>query len=120
MFELSITDHIAAAHFLKGYSGPCKDLHGHTWKIEITIQSNKLNSIGLVVDFQEMKKKFKTFLDHIDHVTLNDLPAFKKDNPSTENIARYIYRQFGKQCRPFKLMKVRVWESDIASITYFE
>ena len=120
MFELSISDHIAAAHFLKGYQGPCKDLQGHTWKIEVTIQSKELNSIGLVVDFQETKKKLKEFLTHLDHVSLNDLPAFQKNNPSTENLAKYIFQEFSKQCQPFKLTKVRVWESDTASITYFE
>lgn len=120
MFELSITDHIASAHFLRGYDGPCKDLHGHTWKIEITLESDQLNAIGLVVDFQDVKKKLKAFLMKLDHVCLNDLPFFKDVNPSTENIAKYVYQQFSAECRPFQLRRVRVWESDLASITYYE
>lgn len=120
MYELSMNGHIAAAHFLRGYDGPCKDLHGHTWKIEVTIQSDKLNKIGLVADFKDVKRKLNDFLVHLDHVCLNDLPYFQKVNPSTENLAQYIYREFAKQCRPFKLIKVRVWESENSSITYYE
>ena len=120
MFELSMGGHIAAAHFLRGYDGPCKDLHGHTWKIEVTIQSDKLNEIGLVADFRDVKRKLNEFLAHLDHVSLNDLPYFQKVNPSTEHLAKYIYQEFAKQSRPFKLVRVRVWESESASITYYE
>jgi 6-pyruvoyltetrahydropterin/6-carboxytetrahydropterin synthase len=120
MFELSINGHIASAHFIKGYDGPCKDLHGHTWKVEATIASDKLDNIGLVADFKDMKKKLNHVLDKIDHVNLNTLPAFKDINPTTETIAQHIYREFAKECRPFPLKCVRVWESDTASITYYE
>ncbi len=120
MFELSINDDIAAAHFLRDYDGPCKDLHGHTWKVEITIASDQLNDIGLVIDFRELKKKLKEVLAHIDHVCLNDLSFFKNNNPSTENLAKYIYREFAGRCKPFELKKVCVRESDSSSVTYYE
>lgn len=120
MFELSITGDIASAHFLRDYEGPCKNLHGHTWKIEATIQSDKLNNIGLVVDFREMKQRLKDVLMPLDHVCLNDLPYFQKVNPSTENLAVYIYREFKKAAAPYRLKEVRVWESETSSVTYFE
>jgi 6-pyruvoyltetrahydropterin/6-carboxytetrahydropterin synthase len=120
MFQLTIKDHIAAAHFLRGYDGPCKNLHGHTWQIEITIESDHVDQIGIVMDFRLMKNKLKDFLSHLDHVCLNDLPYFKEVNPSTENIAKYVFQKFSKECHPFKLKKVQVWESDSASVTYFE
>lgn len=120
MFELSVNGDIASAHFLRGYNGPCKDLHGHTWKIEVTVRSAKLDKIGLVVDFRVIKRKLKDFLMRIDHVCLNDLPYFKKVNPTTENIAKYIYDEFSKVIRPLKLVKVRVWESETSSVTYFK
>ena len=120
MFELSITGDIAAAHFLRGYEGPCKNLHGHTWKIEITLLADQLNEIGLVVDFAEVKKKLREFLLSLDHVCLNDLPFFKEVNPSTENLAKYIYEEFAKVTKPFILKRVRVWESETSSVTYFQ
>ena len=120
MFELSVTGHLASAHSLRGYEGPCKDLHGHTWKVEVIIAADRLNDIGLVADFKDVKEKLNRFLAHLDHVNLNDLPAFQKDNPTTENLARYIYRQFAKECRPHQIKQVHVWESDTASVTYYE
>lgn len=120
MYELTITDHIAAAHFLRGYDGPCANLHGHTWKVDVTVVSKDLNEIGLVADFRDIKVKLKKFLSHLDHVNLNDLAAFRDVNPSTENLAKYIYQGFSKECVPFLLSKVRVWESETASVTYYE
>lgn len=120
MFELSIAGDFASAHFLRNYEGPCKNLHGHTWKVEVAIQSEDLNEIGLVVDFRDMKQKLKEVLMPIDHVCLNDLPYFKDVNPSTENLAQYIYREFAKVSRPFTLKHVRVWESETSSIIYSE
>jgi 6-pyruvoyltetrahydropterin/6-carboxytetrahydropterin synthase len=120
MYELSITSDFSSAHFLRGYDGSCQNLHGHTWKLEVTIRSDKLDDIGLVFDFREMKKRLKEFLTPLDHTCLNDLPAFKQINPSSENLAKYIYHEFAKQCHPFKLKQVRVWESDTASVTYYE
>lgn len=120
MFELSIKSHIAAAHYLRGYEGPCKELHGHTWKIEVTLQSETLNEIGLVVDFKDVKCKLEKFLKPLDHVCLNDLEFFKVNNPSTENIAKYIFENFGREVVPLKIKQVQVWESDNASVTYYE
>ncbi|HLF18329.1 MAG TPA: 6-carboxytetrahydropterin synthase QueD [Candidatus Omnitrophota bacterium] len=120
MFELSVCDHIASAHFLPGYEGPCKNLHGHTWKIEVTVLSGSLDKIGMVIDFQDIKKKLKAFLKPLDHVCLNDLEYFKRDNPTTENIAKYVYKHFAKEIVPLKISKVRVWESDTSSVTYYE
>lgn len=120
MFELSITGDFASAHFLRNYEGPCKNLHGHTWKVEATVQSDRINDIGLVVDFRDMKQRLKQTLMPIDHVCLNDLPYFKEVNPSTENLAIYIYREFKSAVHPFVLKSVRVWESESSSVTYSE
>ena len=120
MFELSIKGDIASAHFLRGYEGKCKDLHGHTWKIEVVIKSEQLDKIGMVADFAVVKKQLKDFLTVIDHVCLNDLEYFKEVNPTTENIAKYIYRNFGQVIEPLTVNRVQVWESDLASVTYYE
>jgi 6-pyruvoyltetrahydropterin/6-carboxytetrahydropterin synthase len=120
MFELSVTGNIASAHYLPGYDGPCKNLHGHTWKVEVSLSSETLDKIGLVADFKLIKNKLNSFLSHIDHVCLNDLDYFKKNSPTTENIAKYIYNNFSSHVAPLKLSKVRVWESDSSSVTYNE
>lgn len=119
MYELSIKSDFAASHSLPTYKGKCKRLHGHTWKVEAVFTSNSLDKFGMVVDFSAIKKQFKNFLEELDHAHLNDLPYFKKNNPTTEHLAWYIFRQFSKKCRPLKLKRVTVWESDTSGITYY-
>ena len=120
MFELSIKGDIASAHFIPGYKGPCQNLHGHTWKVDVTVESRTLNSLGMVADFADMKMKLKEFLKTIDHVCLNELPYFQNTPPTTENIAQYIYRNFSAEIKPLKIKHVEVWESESASILYYE
>lgn len=120
MFELSIKGDIASAHFLRGYEGKCKDLHGHTWQVEVTVISKELDSIGMVADFVVLKRQLKEFLSGLDHVCLNALPYFKGVNPSTENIAKYIYQNFAAVIQPLKLKRVQVWESETSCVVYYE
>lgn len=120
MFELSVKGDIASAHFIPGYEGPCRNLHGHTWKVEIVIASKDLDQLGMVADFAALKKKLKEFLMPLDHVCLNDLEYFKKASPTTENIAKYVYERFGKVISPFKIKRVEVWESENSSVVYYE
>jgi 6-pyruvoyltetrahydropterin/6-carboxytetrahydropterin synthase len=120
MFEVSVRDHIASAHQLPGYDGPCKDMHGHTWKVEAVVCGENLDNVGLLADFKVLKMKLKEVLGPLDHVVLNDLPAFKGVNPSTENLARHIFRSLAPPCAPLRLKHVQVWESDTASVIYYE
>ena len=120
MFEVTVRDHLASAHQLHGYDGPCKDMHGHTWKVEIVVSGNNLDNVGLLTDFKVLKGVLKETLAPLDHVVLNDLPVFKDLNPSTENIARHIYGLMKPKCLPLRLKQVQVWESDTASVIYYE
>ena len=118
MYELAIKSDFSSAHFLRGYEGKCKTLHGHTWQVEVVILGEVLDSIGMVTDFVAIKKELKHFLEAIDHVNLNDLPYFKEVNPTTENLAKYIFDEFPKKYSGIRLKQVTVWESDHASVTY--
>ena len=86
----------------------------------MAVRSEKLDEIGLVIDFRVIKEKLRSFLKNIDHVCLNDLAYFKENNPSSENIARYIYKEFAPDCKPLKIVRVTVWESDSSNVSYFE
>ena len=118
MYELTIKGDFASAHLIPGYKGNCGNLHGHTWKAEVTVEHDKLDPLGMVVDFKVIKQQLKDFLMKIDHVCLNELAYFKKNNPTTENLAKYIFDEFGKVVQPLKIIKVRVWESDTSDVTY--
>lgn len=118
MYELSVKSDFAASHLLRGYEGKCKNLHGHTWKVEVVIQSPKLDRIGMVADFMKVKKELKELLEQLDHAHLNDLPQFKTQNPTTENLAKFIFNEFSKRYPSRRLKRVTVWESEAAGITF--
>src|SRR3989338_7533373 len=103
MYELSVRGHFAASHLLKGYEGKCKNLHGHTWRVELVVESQKLDAIGMVADFAVVRKHLNDFLERLDHVHLNEIPPFNQINPTTEILAKYIFDEFAKEHRPLKV-----------------
>ncbi|MBU0467553.1 MAG: 6-carboxytetrahydropterin synthase QueD [Candidatus Omnitrophica bacterium] len=120
MFELKIKGEFSSAHLLREYDGKCKNLHGHNWKVEIEVFKEELDAIGMVADFGLLKSKMNEILDIVDHQCLNDLDHFKKVNPTSENIAKYIYAQYSKVIDPIKVKSVSVWESDSSCVKYYE
>jgi 6-pyruvoyltetrahydropterin/6-carboxytetrahydropterin synthase len=118
MYSLKVQGNFSSAHNLRGYKGKCEDLHGHNWIVEIVIKSANLDAIGMVLDFKFLKKKLSFCLEKLDHQYLNKLAFFKKVNPTSENIAKYIYDQL-KPAIPL-LNCVTVWENSTSSATYEE
>ncbi|MBW1742314.1 MAG: 6-carboxytetrahydropterin synthase QueD [Deltaproteobacteria bacterium] len=121
MYELKVITNFSAAHQLREFEGACEDLHGHNWKVEIYVTSEALSDAGIVVDFRVLKKHVKTVIAGLDHKFLNDLEAFKNDNPSSENIARYVAEQLSLLLEDpgIKVSRVAAWESETACATYY-
>ena len=117
MFKVKVALEFSAAHFLRGYRGKCEELHGHNWKVEVAVVKKNLDKIGMVVDFQEVKSQLKVVLDKLDHRHLNEIAFFKKVNPTSEEIAKYIYENIKRKISGVE--SVTVWESDRCSATYF-
>ena len=120
MYELKIITAFAAAHCLREFRGKCEALHGHNWKVEVYIRSPKLDKAGLVMDFKEIKQAVNEILDELDHKYLNEIPPFTMENPSSENIARYIFQVLSERINkePLRVYKVTAWESDDACASY--
>lgn len=121
MYELKVVTQFAAAHRLANFYGKCEALHGHNWKVEILVQAATLDEAGLVVDFGLIKAKAKEVLAELDHTFLNDLPAFRDQNPSSENLARYLFERLSAALNTDRVQvtRVAVWESDHTSAAYF-
>ena len=120
MYELKVEDCFAAAHNLRGYNGKCEELHGHNWKVEVIVRATSLDDTGLAIDFHDLKAATKEILEALDHSYLNDLPAFRVNNPSSELIAKYIYEELSERVARDGLWvhKVTAWESDKACASY--
>ena len=91
MFEVSVRATFSAAHRLKGYRGKCENIHGHNWEVEVFIGTETLDKQGISIDFRLLRRKLNNVLAALDHRDLNKVAFFNKNNPSAENIARYIY-----------------------------
>jgi 6-pyruvoyltetrahydropterin/6-carboxytetrahydropterin synthase len=122
MYELSIATYFSSAHNLRSYQGECEKLHGHNWKVEVIVVSEGLDEIGIAIDFKILKSKVKEIIHELDHKYLNELKPFEKINPSSENLAKYLYKKISEQLNSnkIKLNKVKVWESNDAFASYYE
>ncbi len=120
MYELKVVTQFAAAHRLENFYGKCESLHGHNWKVEIFVTADTLDDAGLVLDFGKIKTHAHHVLERIDHTYLNELPAFQHINPSSENLARYLFDELSGSLNDgrVKISRVAVWESDTTSAAY--
>jgi len=118
MYSIKAEGNFSSAHNLRGYKGKCEELHGHNWKIEVVVAKDRLNKTGMVLDFKFLRQKLNNILDKLDHKYLNNLSYFKKVNPTSENIAKYIYDNLRANIAGIK--SVTVWENNTSSATYEE
>ena len=125
MFEVTVEESFAAGHALRGYRGKCENPHGHNYKVRVTLAGEKLDEIGLLYDFKDLKAVMGEIIERLDHQFLNDLEPFRKMNPSAENLAKYFYDEANTQMHGatngrVRVTDVTVWETDTTTARYFE
>jgi 6-pyruvoyltetrahydropterin/6-carboxytetrahydropterin synthase len=120
MYEITVLSHFSGAHRLRYLHGKCEELHGHNWKVEASVVSDRLNKEGVVIDFNILKQRLEKVLKLLDHTYLNDLPYFSGKEPSSENIAKYIFDKLKRELKNHHgiLRKVTAWESETSCATY--
>ena len=120
MYELKIITEFSAAHNLRNFRGKCEALHGHNWKVEVVLSGKNLDESGVVLDFAEVKAATSEIMSEIDHRYLNYLPFFTQNNPSSENIARYIFHRLKEKIDNdrVRIRRVTAWESQDACASY--
>lgn len=121
MFDIFIDTHFAGAHHLREYPGNCEKPHGHNWKVQVTVRANQLDELGMGIDFKVLKKIVNQVVDELDHRDLNEHPAFHSQNPSSENIAVYLFDQLTPRLTHdrYRLHSITVRETDSSGLTYF-
>jgi 6-pyruvoyltetrahydropterin/6-carboxytetrahydropterin synthase len=120
MFEVMVEEKFAAGHALRNYKGKCENVHGHNYRVQVTLAGEQLDSTGLLVDFVEIKKVLNVIVDRMDHRFLNDIAPFDALNPSAENMAKYIFDELevGMGNAPARVAAVCLWETDSCCATY--
>ena len=122
MFDIFVKTHFSAGHHLRNYPGNCEKPHGHNWKIEVTVRATELDELGMAIDFRTVKDAVNQIVDTLDHRDLNEHEDFLDKNPSSENIAVYIFEQLkgiltSDRYQPYS---VQVRETDNCGVIYRE
>ena len=121
MYLLKVESNFCAAHKLIDYSGPCNRLHGHNWRVILNVKTEILNSVGIGIDFKDLKVILNDILDQLDHRMLNDIPPFDKINPTAENISAYVFDSVqNKLPESIFVDCVELYESDKYSVKYYK
>jgi 6-pyruvoyltetrahydropterin/6-carboxytetrahydropterin synthase len=122
MYEVFVDETFAAAHNLRNYQGKCENLHGHNYKVRVTLAGAELDATGPLCDFVYLKGVIQGVIKSLDHRYLNELKPFDVRNPSAENVAKYIYDQVAKQLAlgspGASLSSITVWETEGSAATY--
>jgi 6-pyruvoyltetrahydropterin/6-carboxytetrahydropterin synthase len=122
MYEVFIDETFAAAHNLRNYKGKCENLHGHNYKIRVTLAGPDLDPTGLLYDFVHLKQVIQSVIRGLDHQYLNELKPFDVLNPSAENVAKFIFDEASKQLHSTpngaEISSITVWETDTSAATY--
>lgn len=121
MFDIFIKSHFSAGHHLRDYPGNCEKPHGHNWKVKVTVKADDQDHLGMGIDFRTVKDAVKKVMDTLDHCNLNDHKDFQSVNPSSENIAVYIFKNVQKDLTSdrYGVYSVEVRETDSSGVTYF-
>lgn len=130
MYQLTTHASFDSAHFLSGYEGKCRNLHGHRWKLEVTVSSEEFAQEGqirgMIVDFGELKKDVKDLADEFDHCLIIERGTLKEKTmealeeeefriiqvefrPTAENFARYFYERI--KALGYQVSLVKVYET---------
>ncbi len=118
MFEVRVETNFSSAHHLLNYKGKCENMHGHNWKVEVTLRGNELDESNILVDFKILKKCVNEIVDYLDHKDINELEEFKGVSPSSEIIAKFIFEEVEKK---FPIVyKVSVYETPTSCATYYK
>lgn len=120
MYYLSVSDTFSAAHRLCGYQGACSNLHGHNWKVRVGLKTAKLDEIGMAMDFGIIKAILSKILNELDHAYLNEIKCLEGINPTSENLAKYIFDKMETELamQPASMFEVEICESDRSSVVY--
>jgi len=122
MFQVRVEDTFSSGHALRGYRGKCENVHGHNYRVRVTVEGSQLDSIGLLVDFTLLKQVMREIIGRLDHQFINDLEPFRTVNPSAENMAKYFYEEMQSGLKNLppgaRITEATIWETDTSQATY--
>jgi 6-pyruvoyltetrahydropterin/6-carboxytetrahydropterin synthase len=122
MYDVTVKTGFAAAHQLRLYDGKYENLHGHNWTAQVTVEADELDPIGVGIDFVELKAMVEKNLSELDYHNINEVPPFDEQNPSAENIARWLFLKLKVEVNSnsTRVKRVEICEMEGCGASYFE
>jgi 6-pyruvoyltetrahydropterin/6-carboxytetrahydropterin synthase len=119
--DIFIKTHFSGGHHLRAYLGNCENPHGHNWKVKVTVRAVQLDHLGMGIDFKKLKQAVNAVVDELDHHDLNEHPAFRDINPSSEHISMFLFQSLKEvlQTERYSLYSVEVRETDSSGVVYY-
>lgn len=122
MYQVTVTGKFASAHNIREHGGKCERLHGHNWKVQAVVCRRELSPLGMVIDFRILREKLGEITAILDHYYINELPQFAEINPTSENLAAFIFAHLAEKLHPvdpeLQVKRVSVEESEGSIATY--
>ena len=113
----------SAAHSIRGHTRGCENLHGHNYRVRVHVAASRLDELGMVVDFADLKSILERVLDPFDHRVMNDIAPFDQRNTTAELFSEYVFEETSASLREWsagrvEVRRVEVWENDTACAIY--
>jgi len=111
----------AAAHAIRGHTRGCQNLHGHNYRVRVHLQAERLDELGMVLDFADLKEMMQEILGPFDHRVINDIPPFDQRNTTAELFSQYVFEEVDRRLAErerVRVTRVEVWENDSACAVY--
>jgi 6-pyruvoyltetrahydropterin/6-carboxytetrahydropterin synthase len=107
-----------AAHHLRSYGGAPEPVHGHSWRVEAGVETDRLDEEGIGFDFVRLRQALLDLAARLDHRDLNAIAPFDRTSPTTERVAVWFYDGLRRALPEAPLKEVTVWEGPDCSATY--
>ena len=122
MYDVTVKTGFSAAHQLRLYDGKYENLHGHNWTAQVTVEADELDRIGVGIDFVKLKAMVEKKLSELDYHNINEVPPFDEQNPSAENIARWLFLKLKVEVNSnsTRVKRVEIYEMEGCGASYFE
>ena len=122
MYDVTVKTGFSAAHQLRLYDGKYENLHGHNWTAQVTVEADELDPIGVGIDFMKLKAMVEKNLSELDYHNINEVPPFDEQNPSAENIARWLFLKLKVEVNTnlTRVKRVEIFEMEGCGASYFE
>lgn len=119
MFKVTVKSSFCAAVIIPGFEGPCSQLHGYTYGVELVVTGAELDQTGVLIDYCQVRHELDNLLSKLDHKHLNLIPPFDTLPPTAENIAQWICQTLQLSLpEPTRIIEVSLSSSPNNIVTY--